>query len=195
MRTKIGRLAGLAALFSAVVIVGVLASCPGPVTTTADRINGALSLYGAGDRAGCDRVLSDLVLSAPREPDTWLLAGLLAETRKASVEAELAYGKALSLLDAADPRATDVQISLADLLRRKGDAASALKAIEKVARERGESARLRHARILSLVDLRRFDEALSETRFIAEERLGGGLAKRLEKLIRSSMNAAASRKS
>jgi hypothetical protein len=54
---------------------------------------------------------------------------------------------------------------------------------------------LRHARALALVDLRRFDEALSETRFIAEEKCGGGLAKRLEKLIRSSMNAAASRKS
>src|SRR5436190_18209738 len=119
MRNSIGRLAGFAALFSAVVIVGVLASCPAPFTTAADRVEGALALYGAGNQAGCDRILSDLVLSDPRAPETWLLAGLLAETRHTLADAERAYGKVLSLLDAADPRTAEVQVSLADLTRQK----------------------------------------------------------------------------
>jgi predicted Zn-dependent protease len=195
MRAKAGKLGGFALLLSAVVIVIVLASVPAPVTLAADRVSGAIALYGAGNQKGCARVLEDLLRSAPGASETWLLAGLLAETRRAVAEAERSYENALARLPSDDPRVADVQVSLADLTRRKGDPARALAAIDKVARERGESIRLRHARVLALVDLRRFDEALSETRVVAEEKLGAGLAKRLEKLIRSSRTAAASRKS
>jgi hypothetical protein len=47
--------------------------------------------------------------------------------------------------------------------------------------------------VLALIDLRRFDDALSQTRLIAEERFGGGVAQKLEKQIRSLMEAGAPR--
>ena len=64
-----------------------------------------------------------------------------------------------------------------------------MKRIDQVARERGESGRIHHARALVFIDLRRFEDALSETRFLAEEKFGGGVAKKLEKQIRSLMDA------
>jgi hypothetical protein len=87
----------------------------------------------------------------------------------------------------------EIELTLADLGRRKGDAAGALVEIDKLAQRYGDSGRVRHARVLALIDLRRFDDALSQTRLIAEERFGGGVAQKLEKQIRSLMEAGAPR--
>ena len=118
---------------------------------------------------------------------------MLAEDRKSVADAEHAYGLALGLLEPADSRRLDVVVTLADLRRRKGDPAGALSDIDEIARAHGESGRIRHARALSLIDLRRFDEALSEAHLIAEERFGGGVAKKLEKQIRSLRDAGTTR--
>lgn len=194
-KNRIRRLAGWALAGSAIVILAGVSAAPAPVTSAVDRVDGALSLYARGDRKGACAVAGALVATSPRSAEAWMLSGMMAEDRAAPREAEAAYAKALPILEAAaDPRATDVLVSLADLLRRKGDPAGALAALDKVARERGESVRIRHARVLALVDLGRFDAAFIQTRAMAEEKLGGGVARKLEKLIRSSMDAAASRK-
>jgi tetratricopeptide (TPR) repeat protein len=192
-RLSLRRILGWSLLGSSFVVLIALAARPALIEDTEARIDQALELYGKGDRDGARQVAADLARTDPTEPRVWLLLGMLAEDRKAIADAEQAYSAALDLLEPADVRRLDVEVTLADLRRRKGDPAGALGAIDKLARERGESGRIRHARVLSLIDLGRFDDALRETRLIAEERFSGGIAKKLEKHIRSLMGAEAPR--
>lgn len=187
------RIVGLSILGSVTTVLIVLAARPSPVESVEARVDAAIALYAKADRAGAMEAARALVKSDPSEPRAWLLLGMLDEDRKAIKEAEHDYTIALNLLEPDDARRTDVEVTLVDLLRRKGDPEGALSAIDKLARLRGESPRLRHARALALIDLRRFEDALSETRAIAEEKFGVGVAKKLEKHIRSSMAAAESR--
>ena len=180
---------GSAVFGSAAAILIALAAFPRPEASTESKVDSALALYGQGDRATAQMIADELVRTDPSEARGWLLKGMLAEDRKSLSDAEHAYMNALTHLSADDARRVDVEVTLADLLRRKGDPEGALKAIDKVARERGESGRIHHARALAFADLRRFDEALSETRLLAEEKFGGGVAKKLEKQIRSLMDA------
>jgi Flp pilus assembly protein TadD len=181
--------AGMAVVGSAAVILIWLAAVPKPHASTETLVDRAIELYGAGERQGAQAVADSLVRVQPTEVRGWLLQGMLAEDRKAIADAEAAYTKALGLLAPEDIRHVDVAVTLADLIRRKGDGEGALKALDKVARERGESGRTHHARTLIFIDLRRFEEALSETRLLAEEKFGGGVAQKLEKQIRSLMDA------
>jgi len=188
-RSSILVIIATAVVGSAAVILITLAAWPKPATSTELRVDRAIELYGSGDRAGAQAVADELVRQDPREARGFLLLGMLAEDRKDVAAAEHAYGRSLALLGHDDPRHIDVEVTLADLLRRKGNPEDALKALEKVARERGESGRIHHARALAFIDLRRFEDALSETRILAEERCGGGVAKKLESQIRSLMDA------
>jgi Flp pilus assembly protein TadD len=187
--SSIRTLVGLAVVGSAAVILITLAAWPKPAASAELRVDRAIELYGSGDRAGAQAVADELVRHDPNEARGWLLQGMLAEDRKDLAAAEHAYTRSLALLGRDDARHTDVEVTLADLLRRKGNPEDALKALEKVARERGESGRIHHARVLAFIDLRRFEDALSETRLLAEERCGGGVAKKLESQIRSLMDA------
>jgi Tfp pilus assembly protein PilF len=181
--------AGSAVVGSAAAILIAMAACPRPQASAESKVDTALALYGQGDRETARMIADDLVRTDPNEARGWLLQGMLAEDRKSLSDAQHAYERAFVLLRHDDVRRVDVEVTLADLLRRKGDPEGALKAIDKVARERGESGRIHHARALAFADLRRFDEALSETRLLAEEKFGGGVAKKLEKQIRSLMDA------
>jgi Flp pilus assembly protein TadD len=170
-------------------ILITLAARPEPVPDVEARVDAVIALYAKGDRAGARSAADELARTDPAEPRVWLLLGMLAEDKKDLDEAERFYARSLDLLDPGDVRRVDIRVTLADLLRRKGNAEGALAAIDKVARETGESGRIRHARVLSLIALGRFDEALSQTQLIAEEKFGGGVAKKLEKQIRSLMDA------
>jgi Flp pilus assembly protein TadD len=192
-RVCMKRVLAYSILGSVAVILVALAARPSAIDKTEALVDQALSLYGKGDRDGARRVADDLVKVNPGEPRAWLLLGMLHEDRKSWNEAERAYSVALEVLDQKDARRVDVQVTLADLRRRKGDPLGALAAIDKVARERGVTGRMRHARVLALIDLARYDEALSETRLIAEEKFGGGVARKLEKQIRSLKDAGATR--
>src|SRR5262245_25119244 len=135
-RNRVRQLGTWSLLGSTGVVLAALAASPGPVTTGSDRVNGAMALYGAGDRAGASHVSRELLLAEPRDPDSWLLAGMLAEDRRAMDDADRAYTAALGLLAPDDPRASEIRVSLADVLRRKGDPEGALAALEKEARAR-----------------------------------------------------------
>jgi tetratricopeptide (TPR) repeat protein len=192
-RVSLRRILGWSLLGSAAVVLVALAARPKPMGPQVDEVDRVLDLYGRGEREKALRAAEDLKQADPSEPRVWLLAGMLEEDRRDVVAAERAYLIALDLLPANDARRTDVEVTLADLARRKGDPARALETIDKLARERGETARTRHARVLALIDLGRLDDALSESRRIAEESFGGGVARKLEKQVRSLMDAKATR--
>jgi hypothetical protein len=185
------RVLGWAILGSVTMILVVLAARPDPMEDVEARVDRVIGMYAAGDREGACKAAAGLAVSDPSEPRVWLLVGMLAEDARKNDEAVHAYQTALGVMEPSDPGRIDVLVTLADLRRRKGDPAGALAEIDKLAQEHGVSGRIRHARVLSLIDLRRFDEALSDTRLIAEERFGGGVAKKLEKQIRSLMDAEA----
>jgi hypothetical protein len=189
---SIRRIAGWSLLGSVAVILVALAARPEPIGALDARVERVLELYGKGDRHGARLAVDELRRDEPSDPRVWLLLGMLAEDAQAIADAESAYGVALGLLDPGDSRHTDVRVTLADLRRRKGDPSRALSEVDGIARERGETSRTRHARVLALADLGRLDEALSEARLIAEERFGGGVARKLEKQIRELMKARSS---
>jgi tetratricopeptide (TPR) repeat protein len=188
---SVQRIVGWSVAGSVAMILIALAARPKPVDDIEAKVDRVLEIYASGDRVGAQKAADDLLRADPSEPQAWLLLGMLAEDKKDVPAAVRAYESALGLLELKDPLHLDVLVTLADLRRREGDPSGALATIEKLARERGESGRLRHARVLSLIDLRRFEEALSETRLIAEEDFGGGVAEKLEKQIRSLMSVEA----
>ena len=112
---------GTAVVGSAAAILIGLAAVPRPQASAEAKVDAALALYGRGDRDAARSAAESLVHTDPHEVRAWLLLGMLEEDRKAYAEAKSAYEHALGLLATDDVRHVDVQITLADLLRRKGD--------------------------------------------------------------------------
>ena len=157
------------------------------------RVQAALAFYGGGDpvaaRAACDAVLKD----APDEPRAWLVSGLLAEDRGDLTGAVASYRRAYELSPGDPERRREIEVSFADLKRRGGDASGALGDLEGLSSGLGDPVRLMHARALCLIDLGRFEDALNQAARIAENPLGTGVAKRVEREVRARREAPTTR--
>jgi tetratricopeptide (TPR) repeat protein len=181
-----------AALAGAATCVVAVVALPRDADPGGTRVQSVLALYGAGDRAGaragCDLLLREL----PAEPRAWLVDGVLREDAGDLAAAESSYRRAFGL--SADPAfRRELEVSFAELRRRRGDAAGALAELTALAPGVGDEVRLLHARALCLLDLGRLDEALNAAADLADKPLGAGVARRLERVVRARRDAPSSR--
>src|SRR5436853_5002827 len=102
LRTRIKKVGTMALCGATVVTLVALVGAPASSINSGERVNGALALYGRGDREGARWVSEQLIRVEGSDPDTWLLAGMLAEDRHATSDAMRAYTTALGLLDPGD---------------------------------------------------------------------------------------------
>jgi tetratricopeptide (TPR) repeat protein len=187
------RTAAAGALAAVLTLIVSVVALPKETDPVGSRVQTALAFYGAGDRdaarTACEAVLAD----APEEPRAWLVSGMLAEDRGDLKGAADAYRRAYELSPADVERRREIEVSFADLKRRGGDASGALADLESLPGGPGDAVRLMHARALCLIDLERFDDALNQAARIAENPLGAGVAKRLEREVRAKRDGPATR--
>ena len=112
-----------------------------------------------------------------------LLRGWLAEQRRDLASAESLYRDALPLCDDDDQRNT-VGVSIADLMRRRGEIDAANEELDRVIATHGKSSRARILRVLIRLDEGKSLEALSELELLAEEDPGNPQLTRLRTMVR-----------
>jgi tetratricopeptide (TPR) repeat protein len=173
-------------------IVSVIA-LPRDVDPVGSRVQSALALYSAGDRDGAQLACDEVLRTAPEEPRAWLVSGLLAEDRGDLAKAGESYRRAYELSPQDLERRREIEVSFAELKRRGGDPKGALGDLAELPPGVGDPVRLMHARALCLIDLGRFDEALNQAARIAESPLGAGVARRLERDVRTKRDAPTTR--
>jgi tetratricopeptide (TPR) repeat protein len=149
---------------------------------------GALSTHSPPPPATA-ALLSDL----PDEPRAWIVDGALKELDNDLEGAERSYRKAHALSPNDAPRRAELEVSFAELARRRGSPATALAALESMTRDAADPIRRMHAVALCLIDLGRLDEALNAAKAIAEKPYGAGVARRLEQAVRERRDAPESR--
>jgi len=107
-----------------------------------------------------------------------------------------AYTRACALMGGDSSGRFEVAVTLCDLSRREGDPSRALRELDGLLKDAGKSripGRWRHAKALTLSDLGRYEEALSEVRLLAEEEGGREVARGLEAQIRKESAKATER--
>jgi tetratricopeptide (TPR) repeat protein len=196
-----GRTLALAGALGVATALVLLAAVPRDPDRDGARVQAALALYAAGDRAGARAACDELVRDLPEEPRAWLVDGLLREDVGDLVGAEAAYRRSFELSPRDPDRRRELSVTFAELRRRRGDPAGALAELgELVAADAaagaelcGDPVRLLHARALCLIDLGRLDEALNAAAEVAEKPNGAGVARRIEREVRSRRDGPASR--
>ena len=188
-----GRTLALAGALGAAVAMVLVAAIPRDPDLPGTRVQAALAQFGAGDRAGarasCDALLRDL----PEEPRAWLVDGFLREDSGDLDGAESAYRRAHELSPRDPERRRELEVTFAELRRRRGDPAGGLALLAELPAGVGDETRLIHARALCLIDLGRVDEALNAAKEVAEKPGGSGVARRIEQSVRARRDGPASR--
>lgn len=178
---------GIASVIAgAALLIVITAAMPDDGTLAEARVQKIIRLYGGGQLAEAESAFEAATLVAPKDHRVWLAGGMLAEHSSNVSLATARYTQARGLMGADNASRIEVDITLCDLIRRSGDASGALHALDQVAKDASQTripGRWRHARALVLIDLRRFEEALSETRLLAEEEGGRGISRGLEAQI------------
>ncbi len=189
VRTSWARVMICSVVGGAALVVATLVAVPKPSPTADDAVDQVIQLYAQGNRdaaiAACDAACGQF----PAAYRPWLARGMLADDRNDLDGAEKAYVRAREVMGAHTYGVEDIEITLADIKRRRGDAPGCLAELDAIQSRGATSGRLNQARALAFVDLKRFDDALREAQSLAEKRGGGGVARQLDKQIRQAMKS------
>ena len=175
-----------ALLGSALLVLVVLAAIPDSGVAAEERVQKIMRLYGEGQLDAAEADFADASQSFASNHRIWLAGALLSEHRGNVALATQRYRSARSLIRSDDAFGIEIDITLCDLVRRGGDAAGALEQLDRLIKDAvilRIPGRWRHAKALALIDLIRYEEALSETRLLAEEEGGCGISRGLEAQI------------
>ncbi len=187
------RIAVVAGVGSAALIALVIAAVPTPPGAVDEQVDRVIELHGQGRRDDARNLSEQLCRDHADSLRVWLARGMIEEDRDDLSAAEDAYAHARRVMPAGAVGSEDIDISVADIHRRRGDVLGALRELDQLRANGAESGRLNHARALVLLDMKRFDDALREVNLLAEKRGGGGVARQLDKQIRQAMKMSATR--